>query len=138
MEFRVCSLQRLAEEIQLGMHALVLIDVRPTTQYSVKHIVHAENLNLSKIITRRLLKNVVSFKSVLQNSPSLLDKLGGSQRPRIVLYDFASSAVCQQADLQRHVEVLWSCCGATEDIQGCSDIHILDGQYAIIHELCAR
>ena len=134
----MCSLQRLAEEIQLGMHALVLIDIRPTAQYSVKHVVHAENLNLSKIVTRRLMKSIVSFKSMLQNSPSLLDKLGGSQRPRIVLYDFASSAISPQADLLRHAEVFESCCGTAGDVQRCSDVYILDGQYARLFTSCAH
>lgn len=134
----MCSLQRLAEEIQLGMHALVLIDIRPTAQYSVKHVVHAENLNLSKIVTRRLMKSIVSFKSMLQNSPSLLDKLGGSQRPRIVLYDFASSAISPQADLLRHAEVFESCCGTAGDVQRCSDVYILDGQHARLFTSCAH
>eukprot|EP00731_Ephydatia_muelleri_P034930 Em0086g14a len=86
------------------------------------------------------MKSIVSFKSMLQNSPSLLDKLGGSQRPRIVLYDFASSAISPQADLLRHAEVFESCCGTAGDVQRCSDVYILDGglhAFEALHpELC--
>lgn len=124
----MCSSQRLAEEIQLGLRDLILIDVRPAMQYSHKHILHAENLNLSKIVIRRLLKGVVSFKSMLQSTPSLLDKLGGSQRPRLVLCDLASSAESPQPDLLRHAEVLWYCCATGDHDSRCSDIYILDGQ----------
>ena len=127
MELRPCSPERLVQEIQQGMCDLILIDVRPSVHYSLKHIVHAENLNLSKIVIRRLLKGVVSLKSMLQSSPSLLDKLGGSQCPRIVLCDDGSSAEHPLPDLLRHAEVFWLYCASGDQGSRCSDVYILDG-----------
>ena len=106
--------------------SVILIDIRPNGQYCNSHIKHAENVNFSNILLRRLLKGVITLESMI-TSPELVGKLHcRSPTTRLVLYDSNSTGESTKTEVVKHAEVL---CKA----QVCTDIsgrivHFLDGK----------
>ena len=110
---------------------LVLVDIRPTSQYCSKHIRHAENINFSNILMRRLLKKVVTLESMI-TSPEAVERIcRRSGATKLVLYDEASTAAGVKPELMKHAQVL--CNSESGDSQNTTDsqkpvVYFVDGK----------
>ena len=111
---------------------LLLVDVRPNAQFCNGHIEHAENVNFSNILLRRLLKGVVSLESLLPSTEVAqkiihkADSEGSTRKQKLVVYDWCSNGEGVKVELAKHAEVL-------ARANGSGFVYFLDGK-----DVCTR
>lgn len=120
----MCSLEWIASEelsclVSTGASTLI-IDMRSSAQFCLKHVKGAHNLTFSPILVRRMLKGTLALDSLITDH-ELLQRIASSKT--VVLYDSCSTRTSTRPELTRFAETLLKRFSAT----GIS-LKILDGE----------
>ena len=112
---------------------VLLMDIRPSSQHSRKHIMHSENINFSSILLRRLLKGVVELSSLLQYDQALHERLTcrDSEVEWLVLFDSNSTSNSIRTDLIKHANVLAK---TKHGKKSDSRVYFVDGKLKMIND----